>query len=46
MPLPPEDLAVVQVTRVTEWGASAIIIGMADGGLLKGQTARVTAKMP
>lgn len=46
VPLPPEDLAVVQVTRVTEWGASAIIIGMADGGLLKGQAARVTAKMP
>lgn len=46
VPLPPEDIAVAQVTRVTEQGTSAIIIGVTDGGLLKGQAARVTAKMP
>jgi LysM repeat protein len=46
VPLPPEDIAVAQVTRVTAQGTSAIIIGVTDGGLLKGQAARVTAKMP
>ncbi len=46
VPLPPEDIAVAQVTRVTGSGASAIIIAVSDGGLLEGQAARVTAKMP
>lgn len=46
VPLPPEDIAVAQVTRVTDAGASAIIIAVSDGGLLAGQAARVTAKMP
>lgn len=46
VPLPPEDIAVAQVTRVTEAGTSAIIIAVSDGGLLEGQAARVTAKMP
>jgi LysM repeat protein len=46
VPLPPEDVAVAQVTRVTAQGTSAVIIGVNDSGLLKGQAARVTAKMP
>ena len=41
-----DDFAVVQVTRVTRWGASAILIGQTDGLLTPGQKARVTAKMP
>ncbi len=45
-PLPPEDIAVAQVTRVTPWGASAIVIGQTDGGMARGTPARVTAKMP
>lgn len=44
--LPPEDIVVLQVTRVTNWGASAIIIGQTDGVLVPGLKARVTAKMP
>ena len=46
VPLPPEDIAVAQVTRVTPQGTSAVLINVTDGGLLKGQAARVTAKMP
>jgi LysM repeat protein len=46
VPLPPEDIAVAQVTKVTPQGTSAVIIGVTDGGLLTGQAARVTAKMP
>lgn len=46
VPLPPQDIAVAQVTRVTPQGTSAVIIDVTDGGLLKGQAARVTAKMP
>jgi len=45
-PMPPEDIMVVQVTRVTTWGASGIIIGQTDGVLTPGLQARVTAKMP
>lgn len=44
--LPPQDIAVAQVTRVTPWGASAIIIGQTDGGVETGIAARVTGKMP
>jgi LysM repeat protein len=44
--LPAQDVAVAQVTRVTAWGASAIIIGQTDGGLKTGMSARVTGKMP
>lgn len=44
--LPPQDVAVAQITRVTQWGASAIIIGQTDGGLRTGMAARVTGKMP
>jgi len=46
VPLPPEDIAVAQVTRVTQWGASAIVLATADGGTVTGMAARVTAKMP
>jgi len=45
-PLPPQDVATVRVTRVTQWGASAIIIGQTDGGVREGMTAVVTGKMP
>lgn len=44
--LPPEAIAVVQVTRVTKGGASARIIGQTDGALRTGMKGRVTAKMP
>ena len=30
-PLPPDDVAVIRVTRVTNWGASGIIIGQTGG---------------
>jgi hypothetical protein len=46
VPLPPQNIATAQVTRVTPWGASAIIIGQNDGGIRVGMAARVTAKMP
>lgn len=44
--LPPQDIAIAQVTRVTPWGASAIIISQTDGGIKTGMTARVSGKMP
>lgn len=44
--LPAQDVATAQITRVTRWGASAIIIGQTDGGLRTGMAARVTGKMP
>lgn len=44
--MPPRDVAVAQVTRVTPWGASAIIISQTDGGVKTGMAARVTGKMP
>ncbi len=44
--LPPQDVAVAQVTRVTPWGASAIIISQTDGGIKTGMTARLSGKMP
>lgn len=46
VPLPPEDVAVAQVTKVTPQGASAVIIAIADGGVKNGQKGTVTAKMP
>jgi len=45
-PLPPEAVATATVTRVTPWGASAIIIAQRDGGIVTGMRARVTGKMP
>ena len=45
-PRAPEEIAVAQVTRVTPWGASAIIIDQSGIGVAKGSAARVTAKMP
>ena len=44
--LPDEDLAVAQVTRVTQWGVSAVIISLRDAGIVAGMKAQVTAKMP
>ncbi len=45
-PLPAQDVATARITRVTQWGASAIIIGQTDGGLRTGMAAVVTGKMP
>ncbi|MBX7119502.1 MAG: LysM peptidoglycan-binding domain-containing protein [Gemmatimonadaceae bacterium] len=42
----PREIAVLQVTRVTNWGASAVLIGQTEGVLTPGMAARVTAKMP
>jgi hypothetical protein len=44
--LPPEAVATATVTRVTAWGASAIIIAQKDGGIVTGMRARITGKMP
>ncbi len=44
--LPPQDVAIALVTRVTPWGASAIIMSQTDGGVATGVAARVTGKMP
>lgn len=44
--LPDEEVAVAQVTRVTPWGASAIVIVQEQAGIVEGMRARVTAKMP
>ena len=44
--LPEEDLAVAQVTRVTQWGVSAVILSLRDAGIAAGMKAQVTAKMP
>lgn len=44
--LPAQDVAIAQVTRVTQWGASAIIMSQTDGGIVTGMAARVTGKMP
>ncbi len=46
MPLPDEEVAVAQVTRVTPWGASAIVVMQDQAGIIEGMRARVTAKMP
>lgn len=46
VPRAPRDVAVVQVTRVTNWGASALLIGQNEGVVTPGMAARVTAKMP
>jgi hypothetical protein len=46
VPRAPRDVAVVQVTRVTNWGASAVLIGQNEGVVTPGMAARVTAKMP
>lgn len=46
VPRSPQDVAVLQVTRVTTWGASAILIGQTEGLVTPGMAARVSAKMP
>lgn len=46
VPLPPGEVAVLQVTRVTTWGASAILIGQTEGVVKPGMAGRVSAKMP
>lgn len=44
--LPPEEVAVAQVTRVTQNGSAAIILRTLQAGVTQGMRARVTAKMP
>ena len=44
--LPDEEVAVAQVTHVTQWGAGAIIIRTMQAGVTQGMKALVTAKMP
>lgn len=44
--LPDEELAVAQITRVTPWGASGVILSLRDAGIVAGMKAQVTAKMP
>lgn len=41
-----EEVAVAQITRVTPWGATAIVINQQQVGIAGGMRARVTAKMP
>jgi LysM repeat protein len=44
--LPDAEVAVAQVTRVTPWGATAMVIQQEQAGIYDGMRARVTAKMP
>ena len=44
--LPDEVVAIAQVTRVTPWGAAAIVLKTLQAGVAQGMKARVTAKMP
>ena len=44
--LPPEEVAVAQVTRVTPYGTAAIILRTLQAGVAQGMRARLTAKMP
>ena len=44
--LPDMEVAVAQVTRVTPWGATAIVIQQEQAGIYDGMRARLTAKMP
>ena len=41
-----EEVGVAQITRVTPWGASAMIIMQQQAGIVGGMRATVTAKMP
>ena len=43
---PDEELGVAQVTRVTPWGVSAILLEGRDAGIAVGVRATVSAKMP
>ena len=40
------EVGVAQVTKVTPWGATAIIVNLTEVGVTEGMNARVTAKMP
>jgi hypothetical protein len=41
-----DELGVAQITRVTQWGASAVMLDVNDGGIAPGTRAQVSAKMP
>jgi LysM repeat protein len=45
-PTKDDELGVAQVTRVTQWGVSAIMLDVTDGGISAGTRAQVSAKMP
>lgn len=40
------EIGVAQVTRVTQWGVSAVLLEARDGGIVPGLRAQVSAKMP
>ncbi len=40
------EVGIAQVTKVTPWGATAIILNLNEVGVTEGMNARVTAKMP
>jgi hypothetical protein len=42
----PEAAAVVQVLRVTPYGASAIVLNRSQAAITTGMNGRITAKMP
>lgn len=44
--LPDEEIGIAQITRVTPWGASAMILESSDVGITPGMRAQVSAKMP
>jgi LysM repeat protein len=44
--LPDQEVGVLQVTRVTPWGVSAMVIAHSDLGINNGMRAQLTAKMP
>ncbi|MBM4194512.1 MAG: LysM peptidoglycan-binding domain-containing protein [Gemmatimonadetes bacterium] len=44
--MPEEEIAVAQVTKVTKWGATAMVLENRDAGVAVGMRAHVSAKMP
>ena len=44
--IPEQPIAIAQVVRVTEYGATAIIIQHEQPAIRTGLTARMTARMP
>lgn len=44
--LPDTELGVAQVVRVTQWGASAMLLDVNGAGIVAGARARISAKMP
>ncbi|MDA1081082.1 MAG: LysM peptidoglycan-binding domain-containing protein [Gemmatimonadetes bacterium] len=40
------ELGVAQITRVTQWGTSAVLLEVRESGIIAGMRAQVSAKMP